>query len=394
MSAPILLEEAWERLFALATPLGAETVPVDEAAGHYLAADLLARRTQPASDLSAMDGFAVAGRGPWNIVGESRAGAPFPGMLMAGDAVGISTGAACPGGTQAIVLVEDAEAAGGVLRAAPPTSGRHIRRAGFDFTEGSRLLESGTRLGPAQLALARAGGHGAIDVARRPLVAVIECGDELAADPADTHPDRIPASNGVMCAAMARSAGAKVHGIGPLPDDRAVLARALANAGDADVLVTTAGASVGEHDHVRGALEDCGAELAFWRVAIRPGKPLLVAQLDRQIVLGLPGNPVSAYVTAFLFLLPLLRALQRAARPLPVALPLPLAGTLPAGGERREFLRAQLVDGQAKPLAERDSSALRALATADLLIDRPAGARAARAGEAVDCYWLVNGGIA
>lgn len=393
MSAPILLEEAWQRLLALAEPLGAETLPVDEATGRYLAADLIARRTQPARDLSAMDGFAVAGPGPWRIAGESRAGHPHAGTLAAGQATRISTGAACPAGTESIVPIENAKVEAETLHAAQPEPGRHIRRRGFDFAEGDSLLASGTRVGPAQLALARAAGHATLAVARRPRVAIVECGDELAANPEDCPPGRLPASNGAMVAAMAADAGAETRQIGPLPDDRAALARAFAATG-ADVLVTTAGASVGEHDHVRGALEDCGAELAFWRVAIRPGKPLLVAARGGQIVLGLPGNPASAFVTAFLFLLPLLRALQGASRPLPAALPLPLAAPLPAGGERRELLRGRFVEGRALPLAERDSSALRTLAAAGILIDRPIGAPGAAVGEPVDCYWIGYGGIA
>lgn len=394
MSAAIDLEIALERLIGLAHPLEPETVPVDGAAGRSLAGDLIARRTQPSCDLSAMDGFAIAGPGPWRVVGESRAGRAFAGGLAEGEAIRISTGAVCPEGTESIVLVEDAAVEGEQLSAPLPEPGRHIRRRGFDFADGDRLLGKGTHLGPAQIALARAGGHGTLQVARRPRLAVLECGDELFADPETCPPDRLPSSNGAMVAAMAAGTGALVQRIGPLPDDRAALARALADAADADVLVTTAGASVGEHDHVRGALEDVGAELAYWRVAIRPGKPVIVAKRGAQIVLGLPGNPVSAYVTAFLFLLPLLRALQDAARTFPAAISLPLASPLPAGGPRREFMRARFEGGEAHPLAERDSSALRTLAAADLLIDRPIGASAAAAGTPVPCYWLENGGIA
>lgn len=394
MTGMLSLEQAWERLFALTRPLGAETVPVEAAAGRYLAEPMVARRTQPAADLSAMDGFAVAGPGPWRIVGESRAGVPFAGSLAGGEALRISTGAACPTGTEAIVLVEDGIIDSDTLRALPPQPARHIRRRGFDFGAGDPLLAGGTRLGPAQLALALTAGHGTLQAIRRPRVTVVECGDELVADPADCAAHRLPASNGAMVAAMVAAAGGEVARVGPLPDDRGALARAFAQAAQSDVLVTTAGASVGEHDHVRGALEDVGAELAFWKVAIRPGKPLLVARRGAQIVVGLPGNPNSSLVTALLFVVPLVRALQGALQPRPASLPIPLAAPAPAGGDRREFLRGRLVAGRAEPLAERDSSALRTLAAADLLIDRPINAPAAQTGEIVDCYWLGIGGIA
>lgn len=395
MSTPIPLEEAWARMFALVTPLDSENLASGDAAGRYLAADLIARRRQPDADLSAMDGFAVAGDGPgWRIVGEARAGAGFAGTLGDGEAVWISTGAACPPGTSAIVPIEDASVDSDILSASAPPPGAHIRRCGFDFAQGAHLLATGTRMAAAQIALALASGHATLTVARRPRVAVIELGDELVADPANCPPGRLPASNGAMVAAMSAGVGAQTDLFGPLPDRRDAIARAMAEAADHDVVVTTAGASVGVHDHVRGALADAGADLALWRVAIRPGKPLIVAQRGRQIILGLPGNPVSAHVTAYLFLLPLLRALQRATSALPTPLPIPLAAALPKGGDRREFRRARLENGHAVPLGERDSSALLSLAQASLLIDRPAHADPAPAGAVVPCYWLENGGIA
>lgn len=394
MSAPIPLEDAWDKLFALARPLESERTPVDDAAGRWLAEDIPARLVRPFADLSAMDGFAVRGAGPWTIVGESRAGHHHAGTLSDGEAVRISTGAACPEGTESIVIVENAEVDGEVLTAPRPDAGKHIRRRGFDFTDGELLLARGSRIGAAQLALARSGGHGELPVSRQPAVAVLEGGDELVSDPQNCPPDKLPASNGAMVAAMVRSAGGIARTIGPLPDDRAMLASAIAEAGYADVIVTTAGASVGAHDHVRGALEDCGADLTFWRVAIRPGKPLLVARLGQTIVLGLPGNPASAYVTAFLFVLPLLRFLQGASVAVPRAIDLPTSRALPHGGDRREFLRARFADGGVQPLQERDSSALRILAEANLLIDRPAHARRTPPGAPVPCYWLENGGIA
>lgn len=395
MSALITLEEAWDKLLALAEPLVAETIAVDETLGRHLTADLIARRTQPDADLSVMDGYAVAGEAPWRIVGESRAGAPYAASLSSDEAVRISTGAACPTGTTAILVSEDALVDGAVLTAAQaPEPGRWVRRRGFDFAEGTTVLDRGRRIGPAQLALARAAGHGSLTVAKRPLVAVLEMGDELVADPASCPPGFLPASNGAMVAAMVAGIGVQALRSPSLPDDRAAIAAAIAADAEADVIVTTAGASVGDHDHVRAALDELGAELAFWRVAIRPGRPLMVGRLGHQIVLGLPGNPASSFVTAFLFLLPLLRALQGATRPLPTTIPLPLALPMEAGGARREFRRAYLDSGQAVPLPERDSSALATLAAADLLIDRPIGATEAPAGTLVPCYWLESGGVA
>lgn len=390
----ITLEEAWERLFALAPRLDGETVPIDEATGRFLLESLVARRTQPAADLSVMDGFALAGSGPWRVVGESRAGHAFAPGIGPGQAVRISTGAVCPDGSDAVLPIEEAELEGETLLAQAPEPGRWIRRRGFDFCEGDPLIAAGQPIGPAQIALARSGGHAGVLVGRRPRVAILECGDELVADPRHCPDDRVPATNGAMVAAMVDGVGGLPRRTGPLPDDRAALVRAFAEAAEADVIVTTAGASVGEHDHVRAALQDAGAELDFWRVAIRPGKPLLAAQLGSTIVLGLPGNPVSSFVTAYLFLLPLLRALQGARHPVPVPVALPLSGSLPPGGERREFRRARFVAGRAAPLPERDSSALATLAAADLLIDRPIGGPSLQDGNAVDCYSLRNIGTA
>ena len=388
MAGPIPLEEAWARMFALAQRLPSEMVPCSHAAGRYLSADLVANRTQPARDLSAMDGFAVSGTGPWRVSGEARAGTPFTGSIGPGEAVRISTGAACPPGTGAIVLVEDSEVSGHTMHAPTPDAGRWIRRRGFDFHEGDTLLSAGQPIGPGQIALALAAGHAVVPLTRQPRVTIVECGDELVADPAASGTDRLPASNGAMLAAQVRTVGGKPRCLGPLPDDRSSLAKAIADAKDADVIVTTGGASVGEHDHVRGALEDCGAVLDFWRVAIRPGKPLLVARLGDRIVLGLPGNPASSFVTAYLFLLPLLRAMQGAVQAVPTAIALPLAAPLPEGGTRREFVRARWEGGCVVPMNERDSSALLTLGRAELLIDRPIAAPSAAVGDNVPCFFL------
>lgn len=399
MTPPLPLEEAQRRLLAQVEPLGSETLPVEQALGRYLAVPLVARRTQPAADLSAMDGYAVRDddlSGPWQVVGESAAGHPFGGELNPGQAVRISTGALMPAGGGAVLLQEEAEREGERLALAEGSEAtpRHVRRAGFDFADGSEMLAPGTLLGPAQLALALASGHSELESGRLPGIAVLDNGDELSADPAACAPHQIPASNGTMLAAMCTPLARSVARIGPVPDTMDAMLTALEQAGDADVIVTSGGASVGDHDLVRPALETWGATIDFWRVAMKPGKPVLVARRGSQWVVGLPGNPVSSYVTAFLFLLPLLRRLAGATQPLPRAVMLPAGTDLPGGGSRLEFRRARLDDGRVVPLAEQDSSAQRSLAAADALIEIAADAQPVRSGSLARCYLLGHGGSA
>lgn len=397
---PLPLEEAQARLLALASPLGIEHVDAEGALGRYLAAPLLARRTQPVAALSAMDGYAVAAgdmTGPWQVIGESAAGHPFGDEVRVGEAVRISTGAQMPAGGAAVILQEDVNRDGDALTLtgdSPLPPAKHIRPEGMDFRQGAPLLAEGTRIGPPQVALAIAGGHKLLPVRRRPRVAVLDSGDELAADCENCPPHQIPASNGPMLAALAASLPCETRRLGPVPDRLDALAEALDQARDADVIVTSGGASVGDHDLVRPAVEAWGAELDFWRVAIKPGKPILVARKGGQIVLGLPGNPVSSHVTAYLFLLPLLRALLGAAEPLPRAVRTRLAAPLAAGGQRREFLRATWNGEDATVHSLQDSGALSALAASNALVDRAAGAPPAGAGDEVRVFLLENGGMA
>lgn len=398
MNAPLGLEEAQARLLALAPLLPIEIIPAEAALGRILAEDVRAARTQPPADLSAMDGYALAGGdGPWTLVGESRAGAPYRDVLSPGQCVRISTGAIVPAGADRVLLQEDAADDNGRITATElPPPGRHIRARGFDFHAEDLLLAKGTRLTPARLALALAGGHGTLPVARRARVAVMDSGDELASDPAQCLPHQIPASNAAMIAAMLAPLGCEVTRIGPVPDDREALAEALALAEGADILVTSGGASVGDHDLIKPALADWGADIAFWRIAIKPGKPLLVATRARdnagdQVILGLPGNPVSSFVTAFLFALPLVRAAMGDPAPLPEAATLRTGEDLPAVGPRREFLRACIQGETVRLAGSQDSSALSALAAADALIDRPAHSTALVAGSPVRVFLLRNG---
>lgn len=393
--------EAQARLLALAVPLPIERVPVADAVGRYLAEPLVARRTQPAGDLSAMDGYALRVAdlpGPWRVIGESACGHPFSGAVGTSEAVRIATGALMPAGADMVLMQEDTARDGQALALTgtppdPPT--KHIRRRGMDFTEGAELLAAGSRLGPAQLALALGSGHSRIAVRRSPRIAVIDSGDELVSDPECCEAHQVPASNGLMLAALAASAvPCSVERIGPVPDRLEALAKALASVEQADVVVTSGGASVGDHDLIRPALDAWGASLDFWKVAIKPGKPLMVASRGGQIVVGLPGNPVSSHVTAFFFLLPLLRALLGAADPLPRPVVALAAEDLPPGGPRHEFLRGHWDGRQVTARLNQDSGALGALAAGNALIDRPVAAPAVKAGEAVSLYPIQNGGIA
>ena len=397
---PLPLSEAQARLLALAPALPFEHRPAAECNGFYTAQAVYSRRNQPAVALSAMDGYALRATdlpGPWQVIGESAAGHPFIGTVGVGSAVRISTGAALPAGADCVLIQEDARREGDRLRLtgtppAPPE--RHIRAQAMDFSDHELLLPLGTRLNPARIALAIAGGHNLLAVRSAPRVAVIDSGDELvpAGQPAGVY--GLPASNGAMLAAMVAELPCQVTGTGPVADRLDALVVAFEAHSAADVIVTSGGASVGEHDLIRPALAAIGAELEFWRVAIKPGKPLLVAKLGSQLIIGLPGNPASAYVTAWLFLLPLLRAMMGAAEPLPRAFAAPLAAPIGPGGGRMEFIRARWDGESVTADALQDSGAIRPLARANALIERNAGAPPRGIGEQVRVFLLDNGAFA
>jgi molybdopterin molybdotransferase len=397
---PLALAEAQARLIALAPQLATEHRDIADCAGFFLTEPLWARRDQPAAPCSAMDGYALRGAdlpGPWRVIGESAAGRPFGAAVGMGEAVRISTGAVVPPGADAVLLQEDCARAGDTLALtgeAPSPPGRHIRPQAMDFASGSPLLSAGTWLGPAQLALAITAGHHFVPVRREVRVAVIDSGDELAM-PGDRHdPARLPASNGPMLAAMIAGLPARVVRRGPVPDNLESLVAVLGESHDADVVVTSGGASVGDHDLIRPALAAIGAELEFWRVAIKPGKPLLVARRGQQVILGLPGNPASAFVTGYLFMLPLLRAALGATGPLPRAIPSVLGAPMAKGGSRTEFIRGVWDGARVYPDPLQDSGALTPLARANALILREANAPASPIGAAVTAYLLANGGMA
>ncbi len=389
------LEAAQARLLALATPLPIEEARLAEACGRPLARDLVARLTQPPADVSAMDGYALrfAELGhPLRLVGTSAAGAPLGASLGPGEAARILTGGHVPAGADTILLQEEALVEAGELRLAgegPAGPGAHIRRRGSDFAAGARLLAAGTRLTPARIGLAAAAGHGVVAVRRRPRVGLLATGNELVPPGTEPGPGQIVSSNGVMLCGLLAGTGAEVRDGGIVPDSRAALEAALLDlAPRADVLVTIGGASIGDHDLVRPALLAVGARIDFWRVAIRPGKPLLAGTLGDTIVLGLPGNPVSAFVCALLFLLPLVRHLEGDLAPFPAPIPATAAVPLPANGTRRDFQRARLeaTGGglpRVTPEPVQDSAMLSVLAQADGLLIRPERAPAVAAGATV-----------
>ncbi|OSZ63561.1 molybdopterin molybdenumtransferase MoeA [Sphingomonas sp. IBVSS2] len=389
MTALLPVAEAQRRLLALAMPVAEETCPLAEAAGRWAAQDVAALRTQPASDLSSMDGYAIRFAdlpGPWEIIGESAAGHGFGGGIGPGQALRIFTGAPLPLGADTVLIQEEAARDGRRLALAgegPPHPGSSVRPRGLDFAEGDLLIRAGEAITPARLALAAIAGHATLPVRRRVRVALLSTGDELVPPGAPPGPDQIPETNRLLLAAQLAGLPVELIDLGILPDRRDVLEAAF-RALDCDLLVTTGGASVGDRDLVRPALEAAGATIDFWKVALRPGKPLMAGRLGEAAMLGLPGNPVSAYVTAALFVRPLIAHLAGAADPLPRTRIVPLGEPLPATGSRADYLRAELIDGRAHAATIQDSSMLRTLARATCLIVRPAGAPEAKPGDSAE----------
>lgn len=386
--------EALERVLAGATPGPTEMVPLAQAHGRVLAEEIAARFTQPPFPSSAMDGYAVRSADiatpPVQLViaGESAAGHEFKGQVLPGQAVRIFTGAAVPEGADTVVIQENtASSDGKVTVLAGAASGANIRPKGGDFTSGAVLLKEGTVLTPRALALAAAMGHAALPVRRKPLVAILATGDELVPPGAAPLPGQIVSSTPSGLAAMIRQAGADPLDIGIAEDRLDVLSARIGEAAAADILVTTGGVSVGGLDLVAPALKARGIQLEFWKIAMRPGKPLLYGRLGVQRVLGLSGNPVSALVLARLFLVPLIRALLGLPPQEPSQETAVLAHGLPGNGPRAAYLQA-VRKGAGKEqevhvYAAQDSSFLSNFANADCLVIRPPHAPPANAGSVV-----------
>lgn len=401
--ALIPTEEALARVLSGADALEAESVAVGAAHGRVLARPVIAGRTTPAADVSAMDGYAVRSAdvasvpATLTLSGEAAAGRPHDGELQPGETVRVFTGGVMPAGADAVVIQEDTRREGErVTMLESSAAGRHVRRAGGDFMKGDTVLRAGRRLTARDLALAASADHADLDVVRRPRVGVLATGDELVAPGTGAGPHQVILSNIYAVGALARLAGAEVVDLGRLADSEAATRAGLSSALAAkfDVLVTTGGASVGDHDLVAPTLTGLGIALDVHKIALRPGKPLMFGRSSGTRILGLPGNPVSAYVCALLFLVPLLRRLQgeSGVDALPLR-PAELGTDLKANDLRMDFMRAEIVGNGARgpivrPLPVQDSSMLSILARADALLVRPPHAPAARAGDACDIVLL------
>jgi molybdopterin molybdotransferase len=376
----ISVEEALHRLFALCPVLPSEVVPLRKAAGRVLAAPVAARLTQPPFAASAMDGYAIreadhhAGAG-LTVIGEAAAGRGFAGRVAAGQALRIFTGAPVPEGAERVVLQEDVRRDGARIALGDRLeTGTNIRAAGQDFRLGDRI-GAPRRLRPADIGLIAAMNVPGVAVARRPVVAMIATGDELVMPGEEPGPDQIIASNSFALAAMAEAEGAEVRMLPIALDTEASLRYTLSLAADADLVVTIGGASVGDHDLVGQVAADMGLERAFWKIAMRPGKPLMAGRIAGSAMLGLPGNPVSSIVCGHLFMLPMIRAMQG----LPQAAAARARGRLgvavAANGPREHYMRATLVPGDGgtlvAPFDRQDSALLSILSKADALLVRP-----------------------
>lgn len=393
------VDEALRLLLADKMPSGHEQVALHEAGDRVLATSIFASFNQPPFDASAMDGYAIrfadAEQLPvtLKVIGESAAGKGFDGTVRSGEAVRIFTGAPMPAGADTIVIQEDTQQEGNLVTLLRDVDkNRHIRFSGLDFKNGECLLQTGHLLDPASLSLAAASGHAQLQVYKRPKTAILATGNELV--PAGIVPaaDQIVSSNSYGVAEIVRRNGGTADDLGIVPDDLALIEQSIRNvaASDADILITLGGASVGDHDLVHKALTNCGVELGFYKIAMRPGKPLMFGQLEREgkaplLVLGLPGNPVSSLVCSYVFLAPLVARLAGKAATTYIA-GARLAQDMAANGNRRDYARAALTrnsDGEllAKPLPVQDSSMLTVITRADALLIREPFAEAAKAGD-------------
>jgi molybdopterin molybdotransferase len=401
------VEEARARVLADIPVLALETIPIEQGRGRVTGQDIAARLSHPPVPVSAMDGYALssddAGELPVRIrkIGESRAGGHFEGRLLAGACVRIFTGAPVPEGADLIALQEDATEADGVVTITDlPAKGQFIRPAGLDFSVGQVVAPQGRMLTARDLGLLASSGHGEITVRRRPRVAILSTGDELVPPGSLPGPDQIACSNGLALSAAVASWGAEAIDLGIAADEVGAIAEAADRAMGADILVTSGGASVGDHDLVQAGIRERGFVPNFWQIAMRPGKPLMFGRIGPLPVLGVPGNPVSAMVCAMLFLRPVLRKMLGQSPVEPVFETARLGAPMKANDKREEYARGRLEHGPGgglvvRPFSAQDSAMQRAMAEADCLMRRPPHAPAAAEGAEVEIIRLdaVEGGF-
>jgi molybdopterin molybdotransferase len=395
--------EARARIRAAFHPLGSEQVGLMQGLGRVLAEDAAARVTQPPADVSAMDGYAVRAADVANVparlkvVGQAPAGGSYDGTLLPGEAVRIFTGGPLPTGADTIIIQEDTTADGDQVTVKEgATAGTYVRRAGLDFRAGEVLLKKGRLLSARDIGIAAAMNLPWLRVTRRPRVAILATGDEVVMPGEPLGPHQIVSSNGLSLAAFVTVCGGEPIHLGIAPDNRATLAAMAGAAVGADLLVTSGGASVGEHDLVQAALGEAGMQMDFWKIAMRPGKPLMFGRIGPTPVLGVPGNPVSTLVCALMYLRPAINVmlgLEEEARPQPTAL---LGADLPANDSREDYLRSRLsYDPQgrlvATPFPKQDSSMLSLLAKSECLVVRAPRAPAISAGSLVPIVPLMGG---
>ncbi len=400
MNRPLMpVAEARQRILADLPLMPSKQVSLPEAHGRVLAVDVAARVTQPPLAVSAMDGYAVRAADvamvPANlaVIGAVPAGGLFEGEVGAGQAVRIFTGAPLPAGADAIIIQEDTERDGDKVTVTEGVkTGRYVRRAGLDFAEGDVLLTAGTVLSARDIGLAAAMNHPWLQVRRRPRVALLATGDEIHLPGEKIGSTGIISSNTFALEGLIRAAGGEPVTLGIAMDDREQIRALAENALGTDMLVTTGGASVGEHDLVQDALADLGLELDFWQIAMRPGKPLMSGRLGAMPMLGFPGNPVSSMVCGILFLMPALAQMLGTGETEPVRDTAVLGIDLEENDRREDYLRATLAHegGRlvATPFEKQDSSMFSRLAAADCLLIRPPHAPAAKAGDTVDIVRL------
>ena len=372
----IAVDEALARCLALVAPLPAEAVALRHAVGRMMAQPALAGRDQPPFDASAMDGYALRGDpaagDQFVVVGAAQAGMGFAGAVGDGQAVRIFTGAPVPQGATRVVLQEDVSVAGDAITLNPKADiARHIRPQGQDFKAGEGLEPR--RIGPHDLALLAAMNIPQVLVHRRPVVAIIATGDELVMPGEEPGPGQIICSNSFAIAALVEAEGAIARILPIARDTVADLTAVFGLARGADLIVTIGGASVGDHDLVGPVAESLGLERAFWKIAMRPGKPLMAGRVSGTPMLGLPGNPVSSIVCAHLFVLPMVRALQGWPDVAPVEHPAVLGAQVEANGPRTHYMRARLQQGVITPFDRQDSALIGILTQANALLIRPMG---------------------